>query len=154
MTLHLTPSHLSAIRDHGKVSYPYECCGLLLGKPLAGDDKHLVEVWPVQNVWESSESSALADGESARRRYLIPPDAVLAAQQYARAQGLEIVGYYHSHPDHPARPSEFDREYAWPWYSYMIVAVRQGEAEDLTSWVLDDNRQFLAEELAVSPALA
>jgi len=147
MTLYLTPKQEQQIRAHGSQSYPYECCGLLLGKPLAEDDKQLVEVWAVPNVWESSEGNDLADGASARRRYLIPPDAVLKGEQYARQLGLEIVGYYHSHPDHPARPSEFDREYAWPWYSYVIVSVGDGKDQDLTSWVLDEERLFCPETL-------
>ncbi len=145
MTLHVTEAQLETIREHGAKSYPYECCGLLLGEPLAEEDKKLTAIWSVKNVWESQEGHQLADGESSKRRYLIPPEEILAGQTYARCQGLEVVGYYHSHPDHPARPSEFDRDYAWPWYSYVIVAVEQGVATEITSWVLDDERQFNAE---------
>lgn len=148
MTLWLNSVHLTAIRNHGAASYPYECCGLLLGKPLAGDDKELVETWPVLNVWASSETNAMGDGQGAERRYLIPPEEVLKGEHYARTQQLEIIGYYHSHPDHPAQPSEFDREYAWPWYSYVIVSVAQGNPQLVTSWVLDEERQFRAETLS------
>lgn len=148
MTLYLQPSHLETIRTHGATSYPYECCGLLLGKAQADDDKQLIEVWSVENVWASTEHNPLDDGTGAERRYLIPPEAILAGEKHARSQGLEVIGYYHSHPDHPALPSEFDREYAWPWYSYIIVAVQKGQAVDLRSWTLDDDRQFRAEALA------
>ncbi|WP_287128191.1 M67 family metallopeptidase [Candidatus Cyanaurora vandensis] len=151
MTLYLTPAHDQAIRDHGSQSYPDECCGLLLGKALPGEDKQLMEVWPVANVWAEAEND-LADGESARRRYLIPPQAILEGEQHARAQGLEIVGYYHSHPDHPARPSGFDQDFAWPWYSYLIVSVVKGASQELTSWVLDDEREFRAEPLRELPS--
>jgi len=143
MALQVQESQLEQIRQHGSSTYPYECCGLLLGRALSGDDKALVEVWPVANQWQVGE----LDGETTQRRYLIPPEAVREGEGHARQQGLEIIGYYHSHPDHPARPSEFDREFAWPWYSYVIVAVHQGTPVDLTSWVLDEERQFCPELL-------
>jgi proteasome lid subunit RPN8/RPN11 len=149
MTLHVHPDHLQAIQEHGATSYPYECCGLLLGNPVGSEDKALVETWAVQNVWEANEDNPLADGAGAERRYLIPPEEILKGEQYARAQKLEIIGYYHSHPDHPAQPSEFDREFAWPWYSYVIVAVRVGVAEAVTSWVLDDERHFNPEPVVI-----
>ena len=72
-----------------------------------------------------------------------------AAERMARERKLELVGWYHSHPDHPARPSEFDREHAWPWYSYIIVSVANREPGDMTSWRLTDDRlTFLPEEIA------
>jgi proteasome lid subunit RPN8/RPN11 len=63
-----------------------------------------------------------------------------------REEGQEIVGYYHSHPDHPARPSAFDAEHAWPWYSYLIVRIDRGRGADLASWVLDDDRPLMHPE--------
>ena len=76
-------------------------------------------------------------------------DDFRSAEREAANVGLEVVGWYHSHPDHPARPSEFDREHAWPWYSYVIVSVAAGQPEDMTSWLLaDDRTHFLPEEIS------
>ena len=74
------------------------------------------------------------------------PDDLRRLETEARADGLEIVGYYHSHPDHPARPSAFDTEHAWPWYSYLIVRIDRGSAADAASWVLDDERPLMHPE--------
>jgi proteasome lid subunit RPN8/RPN11 len=88
--------------------------------------------------------------DSRHNRFLIHPETVLAAHKEARGLGLDVVGYYHSHPDHPAQPSEFDREHAWPGLSYVIVAVRNGRAEEARSWRLSDDRErFGEEEMAV-----
>ena len=87
--------------------------------------------------------------DSPRNRFSITADDFRAAERAAKEQGLELVGWYHSHPDHPARPSEYDREHAWPWYSYVIVSVASGEACDMTSWQLSDDRSaFQTEEIA------
>src|SRR5689334_18995272 len=72
--------------------------------------------------------------------------AVREAEKAANAQGLEVIGWYHSPPDHPARPSEYDREHAWPWYSYVIVSVRAGVAQEMTSWRLKNDRSEFEEE--------
>src|SRR6266498_3025684 len=86
---------------------------------------------PMQNVF---------DPEQQRRRFAVDPLALIKAEKSASAEGKLVLGFYHSHPDHPARPSEFDREHAWPWYSYVIVSVQKGEPENLTAWVLKDGR--------------
>jgi proteasome lid subunit RPN8/RPN11 len=86
--------------------------------------------------------------DSPRNRFSVTAEDVRGAEQAAIQQGLELIGWYHSHPDHPARPSEFDRDHAWPWYSYVIVSVAQGQPQDVTSWRLaDDRSQFLPEAL-------
>jgi proteasome lid subunit RPN8/RPN11 len=96
----LSPRHLQAIRRHAASSYPEECCGVLIGHAGDGAAATLVErILSVSNEREDSRHN----------RYVISPETILAAQKEARGLGLEIVGYYHSHPDHPARPSEFDR---------------------------------------------
>ena len=88
---------------------------------------------------------------SPRNRYLIHPETMLEAEKDARGRGVDIVGIYHSHPDHPARPSEFDREHAFPWYSYIVVSVHGGSRRDLTSWTLREDRSgFDAEEMRSS----
>ena len=118
-----------AIRKHGEVAYPEECCGLLLGCVL--EDHRLVEVAvPMLN----------ARIENRQRRFLITPDSYREAERLATARGLELIGFYHSHPDHPARPSEYDLEHALPWHSYVVLGVREGKAGDCTSWVLAPDR--------------
>jgi proteasome lid subunit RPN8/RPN11 len=137
MSLMIAQELLESIREHGKRAYPNECCGVLLGR-IENSGKAVVKLRPMENARE----------DSPRNRYLISPRDLLDAEKAARALGLDIVGVYHSHPDHPARPSEFDREHAFPWYSYIIVSVRGGEPLDLTSWTLrDDRTAFDAEDL-------
>jgi proteasome lid subunit RPN8/RPN11 len=131
----ISAPHLHAAGQHAATSYPDECCGVLIGRIL--DDSTVVE------------RLLSADNErddSRHNRYLINPETVLAAHKEARALGLDVVGYYHSHPDHPARPSEFDREHAWPGVSYLIVSVEKGNVADARSWRLADDREKFDEE--------
>ncbi|MBC8121645.1 MAG: M67 family metallopeptidase [Gemmatimonadaceae bacterium] len=149
--LSLSANHRSQIQTHGERTYPDECCGLLLGRfgtsPTSEEHKILIEVWPVTNDWEGAGEFGLNDGQTARRRFLISPEDYLSGERHARQHGLEVIGTYHSHPDHPARPSEFDRGNAWPVYSYIIVSIQTGQAVDLASWILDEERQFQSETL-------
>ena len=132
----ITPDHRQAIDRHGEASYPEECCGFLIGR--AGGDATVVErVLPVANERQDSRHN----------RYVINPETVLAAHKEARAAGADVVGYYHSHPDHPSRPSDFDREHAWPGLSYLIVSVQNGRAADARSWRLADDRDRFDEEV-------
>ena len=141
--IHLTTEHDLAIREHGQRAYPYECCGFMLGSIEEG----------VRRV-ERVEPALNARGEEERHnRFTISPEAYLAAEKAARAADLEVLGFYHSHPDAPARPSAYDLEHAWPWYSYVIVAVREGTAEQMTSWQLEDDRSKFNEQ-AVQVGLA
>ena len=126
---------MEAIRRHGEAAYPEECCGFLLGR-TGGSSTAVERVVPVDNERQDSRHN----------RFLIHPETVLAAHKEARGLGLDVVGYYHSHPDHPAQPSEFDREHAWPGLSYVIVAVRSGKAEEARSWRLSDDRARFEEE--------
>lgn len=148
--LKLSPEHLQAICAHAESTYPDECCGLLLGKLTEGS-KTLVEVIATQNIWSTaaSEISVIEAIEPTTKRshYEIAPEVMLKAQKSARDRQLNIIGIYHSHPDHPAIPSEFDRVYAWQQYSYIIVSVQQGKADNLNSWLLDDHHQFQLEEI-------
>ena len=125
------------IRDHGAKDYPYECCGAMLGTD-GGDDREVRELFPLINRRD----------DSPRNRFSITPEDFRAAERAAAERGLDLLGWYHSHPDHPARPSEFDREHAWPWYSYVIVSVDVGTPKALTSWRLEDDRsKFQPEEV-------
>ena len=99
------------------------------------------QMLPIENQWDEAER---------RRRFLITPEEMLRAEREARKLGLDILGFYHSHPDAPARPSDFDREHAWPWYAYVIAEVRGGEFVTMTSWTLRDDRQAYDEQEIVA----
>ncbi|MBW4563834.1 MAG: M67 family metallopeptidase [Mojavia pulchra JT2-VF2] len=148
MILQLLPEHLQIIRTHAETAYPDECCGIILGH-LGSEGKTVVEVMPAENAWNTEATVDFPnDGvESQRRRYAIAPQFMLQAQTKARDRSLNIIGIYHSHPDHPAIPSECDRLYAWPEYSYIIVSVQNGKATTLQSWSLDDSHQFQPEAI-------
>ena len=137
----LTPEQAAAIREHAERTYPEECCGVLIGR--AGDEPLRVElVREIANVHEDER----------RRRFLLDPRQHLAAQKEARSRGLAVIGVYHSHPDHPAQPSEHDRLHAWPNLRYLIVSVERGRAGEITAWTLaDDGSAMLPEPLTVEP---
>jgi proteasome lid subunit RPN8/RPN11 len=136
VTLVLDARHAAAIRRHGEADYPAEACGLI-GGTIEDDRKVAVQLVPLAN----------GRTDSARNRYLIDPDSFRRAQDRLDRDGLEVIGVYHSHPDHPPAPSAFDREHAWPWLSYAIVAVEQGRAGALKSWVLAEDRGTFQEEV-------
>jgi proteasome lid subunit RPN8/RPN11 len=145
MGIRLSQSQAQAIREHGRREYPNECCGILLGR-ANGALKDVGEVVALKNLRHDPERAQQLlpvedqGRETERNRFLIDPLDQLRVEKDARARGLEVLGYYHSHPDHPARPSVYDREHAWPWYSYFIVSVAQGVPEDLSCWVLSEDR--------------
>src|SRR5436305_13227975 len=131
-----SPRRLQPIGRHAARGNPGECCGVLIGR--ASDEVTVVErVLSVGNERQDSRHN----------RFLISPETVLAAQKEARALGLDVVGYYHSHPDHPARPSDFDREHAWPWVSYLIVSLQGRKVVDTRSWRLAEDRESFDEEV-------
>lgn len=143
----LRSNHIQVIRIHAESAYPDECCGIMLGQ-MADDVKTLVEVWQTENTW-SAKADSYPNGElgTTKSRYAIAPAVLLQAQRKARDLCLEIIGIYHSHPNHAAVPSEFDRIYAWQRYSYIIVSVHEGKACELLCWSLDDDHQFQPEEI-------
>jgi proteasome lid subunit RPN8/RPN11 len=135
-----------AIRAEGEKNYPHECCGAILGRAadpcISGDGglRAAKAVVPIENAREA---------EAQYHRFIIEADDVMRVELAARKQGLDILGFYHSHPDHPARPSDYDQEHALPFYSYVIVAVEKGGAAALTSWRLTADRSgFVEEEIA------
>ena len=134
MTLRLPGAVANEIRGHGEAAYPAECCGVLVGRTEAGA-KEVLRLSPAVNRRTDDP-----------HRYLIAPDDLRRLEAEVRAAGLEIVGYYHSHPDHPAVPSAFDAEHAWPWYSYLIVQIDRGRGANMASWVLDDERPLMHPE--------
>jgi proteasome lid subunit RPN8/RPN11 len=155
MGLKLNHAQMEAIRQHGVREYPSECCGVLLGK-ANGELKQVREVVALKNlrqdVSRTQELLPVDDParETERNRFLVDPLDQLRVEKDARGRGLEVLGYYHSHPDQPARPSIYDREHAWPWYSYVIVAVERGTAKELTCWVLaEEGGMFNSEQVEV-----
>lgn len=142
-------NHLAdKIRAHGVETYPHECCGALLGRDSEVTKSRAEMAHEIEAPREVLRLFPLANrnGDSPRNRFMVTSEDVLRAEVTARNEGMEIIGWYHSHPDHPARPSDFDRDHAWPWYSYIIVSVRHGAAEDMTSWRLNDDRQAFSPE--------
>ena len=149
IVIKLLPEHIRIIYNHAESTYPEECCGIILGT-IDDTEKTVVEVWQTENAWGKETAGDFLEAETVtdkRRRYAIAPLDLLKAQKAAREYQLNIVGFFHSHTDHPAIPSEFDRTYAWQEYSYIIVSVAQGKAGDIRSWCLDDTHQFQAEEI-------
>lgn len=134
MTLRIPEGLLDEVRRHGEAAYPAECCGALAGRSR-GEGKEVVRLAPVVNRRTDDP-----------HRYLIAPDDLRRLEAELRAEGLEIVGYYHSHPDHPAVPSGYDTAHAWPWYSYLIVRIEQGRALEAASYTLDDDRPLMHPE--------
>lgn len=143
------------IEQHAEEAYPHECVGLLIGRPQ-GSHKHVEAVYRAQNTWSAEVGLTNAEHEhSLRDRFYLDPRDYMKADRAARAQGLDIVGCYHSHPDHPAIPSERDRVGAQgvgggSSFSFLIQSVRTRQAAELTSWLLsEDGERFVAEQLNI-----
>jgi proteasome lid subunit RPN8/RPN11 len=130
MALALPAEVRDAIGRHGAETYPHECCGALIGR-----DGLVSAAFALPNTTE----------EGPRRRFLRPHD-YREAERRASELGAELLGFYHSHPDHPARPSQYDLDHAWPFFSYVIVSVQAGAATDMTSWRLRNDRGAFDEE--------
>ena len=120
----------AAIRRHGAETFPHECCGGLVGR-----DGSVFATVPLPNTTE----------EGPRRRFLVRPSDYRTAEQRATELGGELLGFYHSHPDHPARPSQYDLDHAWPTFAYVIVSVMASTAADMTVWFLKDDRSNFEE---------
>jgi proteasome lid subunit RPN8/RPN11 len=135
MTLRVSEGLLTEIRRQGEDAYPAECCGALVGRVQESGSKEVVRLAPAVNRRTDDP-----------HRYLIAPDDLRRLEAGLRVEGLDIVGYYHSHPDHPAVPSGYDTEHAWPWYSYLIVRVERGRGREAASWTLDDEQPRMRPE--------
>ena len=136
MSINIPEPILIQIQDHGEASYPEEGAGLLLGEEIDGE-RRVVAMLHLENIRED---------DARRNRYLISAEDMLRGERAADRRGLSIVGIFHSHPDHPSFPSEYDREWAIPWYSYLITSVQKGQAETSRSWRLTDDRTAFTEE--------
>jgi proteasome lid subunit RPN8/RPN11 len=179
LAIRIKRADLEAIKKHGEQTYPHECCGFLIGASDEGTNV-LHQIFAAENEWPdqpattapevatrpsaqpgegvaastATETPAEASGatkvESQRNRYLITPEQWKRADAHARKHGLGIVGYYHSHPDHPAAPSGFDLDHScWPGESYIIVSIQQGRAADINSFTKPDYSQFEKEAILV-----
>jgi proteasome lid subunit RPN8/RPN11 len=140
--IELNETQLEEMRRHGERDYPFECCGLMLGRFETTGRKLLTETYPISNAREE---------EAKRNRFLIRPEELMRGEKYARENGLDVVGFYLSHPDEPAVPSKYDLDHAWPTYSYIVVSVEKGQAVDLRSWEMEaDRSRFNEEEITQS----
>jgi proteasome lid subunit RPN8/RPN11 len=133
--LALQPDVTAAIRRHAAEAYPNECCGALIGS-----NEIASEILELPNT----------TSEGPRRRFLVRPEDYRAAEARATSRQRELLGFYHSHPDVAARPSQYDLDHAWPFFSYVIVSVLQGEPADMTCWRLaSDRSQFEPMQLSM-----
>lgn len=134
--VYLTEEHIKQIEAHGERTFPYECGGMLIGR-FENGKKTVLELLPMENAASEAEQ---------HNRVLIVPKDVLRAERFAREKKLDVVGYYHSHPDHPAIPSQFDLDHALPVWTYIIVSVESGKAVDVRAWEMENDRSKFNEE--------
>jgi proteasome lid subunit RPN8/RPN11 len=127
----------SGIRRHGEADYPEECCGFLIGRAetSAAAVREILRIVPASNTVEVER----------RRRFVIRPEELRALESELEPRGELVIGFYHSHPDHPARPSQFDEEHAWPWYTYLVLGVQEGRAGALGAFELDESSRAFRE---------
>ena len=133
--INLTHDIIDQFKKHGESDYPHECCGFILGS-FKDMESRGVEYLPASNTKQ----------ENRERRFLIDPMAYQKAEDEADERGLSIISIVHSHPDHPDKPSDFDREHAWPGFSYIIISVQDGRGISYRSWQLNPNRKSFSEE--------
>ncbi|MCI4352944.1 MAG: M67 family metallopeptidase [Thermoplasmata archaeon] len=133
------------IRRHGEATYPEECCGFLVARESvsgASEARRILRVMPMENRVEGERD----------RRFVIPPEELRKVERSLEGTGESVAGFYHSHPDHPAAPSLFDEENAWPWYTYLVLSVDHGRAGELGAFELDaDDRRFAPVPWAAGP---
>jgi proteasome lid subunit RPN8/RPN11 len=165
--LNLSAEADAAIRAHAEEGYPLEICGFLVGD-VGPEGRVVRHAWPVRNTWETDpelrahmleamEKTGTAGLErwqeaSEERRFMIAPLDTLQSMKRARQEGMDLVGVYHTHPNHPAVPSDFDRDAAQPEWSYIIASVRDGRVAELRSWALDgEDGPFVEESISLAP---
>jgi len=133
--INLTDEIIKEFLKHAEEDYPHECCGFILGN-FGNNESTGIEYFPALNTKEVNRE----------RRFLIDPLAYQKAEDEADNRGLSIISIVHSHPDHPDKPSDFDRDHAWPGFSYIIVSVQKGKSKSYKSWQLHEKREFFIEE--------
>ena len=138
--LFLTKSQIRQIEQEGQAAYPNECCGAILGADITGTDgiqRIVKRLEPLKNSFSQGEQY---------HRFSLDPAELMRLEKQSSEWKLTVQGFYHSHPDHPARPSEYDRQYAWPYYSYVIVSIMNRKPADMTSWLLDETTEQFGEQ--------
>lgn len=138
--LTLTAAQRDQIARHGEATFPDECCGAMLGR-VEGGRRIVARLLEIENQWDEGER---------RRRFLITPQQYLRLEREADTAGETLIGFYHSHPNAPARPSEFDREHALPWHTYVIASIVDGKYDVMTAWQLQDDRSGYDEVAVMS----
>jgi proteasome lid subunit RPN8/RPN11 len=140
VTLRVSDELLAKIHAHGEQAYPEEGAGFMLGSD--GEERAVTAIYPLSNAREDA---------ARQNRYLFTPEDYMKAELEAERLGLSLIGVFHSHPDHPNRPSEFDREWAQPYFSYVITSVRSGKALESRSWrLVEDRSEFKEEEITLT----
>ena len=135
--IRLKSADIEELKQIAQKTYPHECCGVMVGSVENGV-KTVTELIPAENQRTDSPAN----------RYLITPDLLNELEKKLKGTDRAIVGFFHSHPDVPARPSTYDQDHAWPWYSYVIVSVNKGQAGEIHNWKLRDDRSaFDAEKM-------
>ncbi|MGD0388907.1 MAG: M67 family metallopeptidase [Tepidisphaeraceae bacterium] len=146
MSLVLSPEQVGQIEREGAAAYPNECCGAMLGRDVAdasGVRRVVARLAPLSNSFAADEQY---------HRFSLDARELMQLEKRAAEAGLAVLGFYHSHPNNPAQPSETDRRHAWPFYSYVIVAIAGRQPIDLTSWQLDEStEQFRQEQIIRQP---
>ena len=138
--IRISRDHLSDILSHGRDAYPEECCGAVLGDIDPQNEKLVRKIIPIENNWvESGE-------ESRHRRFAIVAEDYRALEAKAKETKLSLLGFYHTHPDHEAKPSKTDLSYAWPFFSYLILSIKKGKAGEICSYLLDTEKNEFKEE--------
>ena len=135
--IQISEENIEKIKRHAEREYPFECGGMLVGRFETDGSKAVVETLPFENAREEKDR---------HNRVLILPTDVLKAERYARERKLDVIGYYHSHPDDKAVPSRYDLEHALPVWSYIIASVLEGKAVDIRSWEMENDRSRFNEE--------
>ncbi len=139
--LQLSEEILAKIHANGEKAYPEEGAGFMLGSD--GEERAVRAIFPLSNAREDA---------ARKNRYLFTPEDYVRAELEADRLGLSLIGVFHSHPDHPNRPSEFDREWAQPYFSYVITSVRLGKALESRSWrLVEDRSEFQEEQITLAP---
>ena len=138
--IQISQEHLLEIQSHGKEAYPEECCGAMLGDLDSKNGKFTKDILRIENHWVENK------GESRHRRFAVTAEDYKTLERKAKEAKLTLLGFYHTHPDHPAKPSKTDLSYAWPFFSYIILSVQKGEAEELYSYTLDPEKNEFHEE--------
>ncbi len=141
MILRIDREAVSRMKSHAESAYPEECCGFLYGS--SGQSRRVILARAARNASEQNRG----------RRFRIDPLEYREAEEYADRNRLDLLGIYHSHPDHAAEPSEHDRDVAMPWFSYMILSVRERGVVECRSWRLNEQRNFEEEALNVKESL-